>query len=149
MTRLLKYITIALVFLSVLPSCKKKSSFTEDELKAQKIAFFTQKLSLTSEEAERFWPVYNEYWDRKNLIIKEKRAAMKYCEENLDKMTEEEITRYADLYINFQKQETDLLIEFNDKFKQVLPHYKVLKLYQTDYDFKNYLIHQLKGSSKK
>ena len=134
----------------MLVSCKKKeTTITEDQLKAQKIAFFTEKLNLTPQEAEKFWPVYNEYWDRKNQIIKEKRAAMNYSEENINKLTDGEVTKYVDLYINFQKHETDLLIEFNDRFKSVLPHSKVLKLYQTDYDFKNYLIRQLKESRQK
>ena len=31
------------------------------KLQALKIAFITQKLQLTSAEAEKFWPVYNQY----------------------------------------------------------------------------------------
>ena len=32
-----------------------------EKIQALKIAFITQKLELTSEEAQRFWPVYNRY----------------------------------------------------------------------------------------
>ena len=32
-----------------------------EKVQALKIAFITQKLELTSEEAQRFWPVYNRY----------------------------------------------------------------------------------------
>lgn len=32
-----------------------------ERLEALKIAYLTKKLSLTTEEAQRFWPVYNQY----------------------------------------------------------------------------------------
>ncbi|MDY5317469.1 MAG: hypothetical protein SPH10_03165, partial [Candidatus Cryptobacteroides sp.] len=31
----------------------------EESMRAEKIAYFTEALELTSEEAEKFWPVYN------------------------------------------------------------------------------------------
>ena len=33
----------------------------QEKIKAQKIAFITDKLELTSEEAQQFWPIYNEF----------------------------------------------------------------------------------------
>jgi len=130
-------------------ACKDKQEKSEEMLKAEKVAFFTEKLNLTAQESELFWPVYNEYWNRKNKLIDDKRTAMKFCSKNLESMSDEEIIKYADMYINFQKLEADLLIEFNEKFKTVLPPKKVLKLYQTDYDFKTYLLHQIKKSGNK
>jgi len=142
-------IALAIGTLAFAFSCKKTTQKSADELKAEKIAFFTQKLELTPAEAEEFWPVYNEYWERKYKIIDEKRAAMKYCTQNMSSMPDEEIAKYADLYISFQKQEADLLVEFNEKFKSIIPPSKVLKLYQADYEFKSYLLQQIKKSGKK
>ena len=48
-----------------------------ERLNAYKIGFFTKKLNLTSEEAERFWPVYNEYQKQKNSIQQEKRELIR------------------------------------------------------------------------
>lgn len=126
-----------------------KSSDKEEQVKAQKVAFFTQKLNLTAEEAQKFWPVYNSYWERKNTIIDERKKAMAFCMENIDKMSPKEIERYGDMYINFHKQESDLLVEFNQKFKEVLPPEKVMKLYIADYDFKNYLLRQIRNAPNK
>jgi len=140
---------LAIFFALGFSSCKPKQEKSKETLKAEKIAFFTEKLNLTPQEAENFWPVYNEYWERKNRIIADNRIAMKYGSKNLNKMTDEEITKYADMYINFKKKESDLLIEFNEKFKKVLPPTKLFKLYQTDYDFKIYLLHQIKKSGDK
>lgn len=115
-------------------------------VKAQKIAFFTEKLNLTPEEAQAFWPVYNSYWEKKNVIVGERKKAMQYCSENMDKMSSKEIERYGDMYINFHKQESDLLVEYNKKFKELLTPDKIMKLYQADYDFKTYLLRQIRNS---
>jgi hypothetical protein len=53
------------------------------------------------------------------------------------------------MYINFHKQESDLLVEYNKKFKQILSPEKIMKLYQADYDFKTYLLRQIRNSSSK
>ena len=139
------FITISLLLFS----CKPKQDKSEEKLKEEKVAFFNKKLDLTVQESENFWPVYNEYWRRKNQIYDDKRTAMRYCSKNVDNMTNEEIIKYADMYINFQKQESELLIEFNDKFKKVLPPKKVFVFYKTDYEFKTYLLQQIKNSGKK
>lgn len=144
-SKVILYITISLLVFA----CKPKQEKSEEKLKEEKVAFFNQKLDLTTQESEDFWPVYNEYWKRKNQIYDDKRTAMKYCSKNIDRMTNEEIIKYADMYINFQKQESELLIEFNEKFKKVLPPKKVFVLYKTDYEFKTYLLQQIKNSGKK
>jgi len=139
--------TVALSF--AFNSCSNNTKKSQEELKSQKIAFLTQKLELTPAEAEKFWPVYNEYWERKYKIIGDKRTAMKYCTENMRSMKEEEIAKYANMYIDFQKQESELLAEFNGKFREILPPSKVFKLYQADYEFKTYLLKQIKESGNK
>lgn len=144
-SKVILYITLSLLVFA----CKPKQEKSEEKLKEEKVAFFNQKLDLTTQESEDFWPVYNEYWKRKNQIYDDKRTAMKYCSKNIDRMTNEEIIKYADMYINFQKQESELLIEFNEKFKKVLPPKKVFVLYKTDYEFKTYLLQQIKNSGKK
>ena len=42
----------------------------KEKIRGLKIAFISQKLSLTPEEAEKFWPVYNKY-DTKIMDLKE------------------------------------------------------------------------------
>lgn len=143
-----KIIILTLVSL-ILFSCKSKVEKGEEELKAEKVAFFNKKLNLTREEADLFWPIYDEYWVKKNQIFEKRREAMKYCGKNLEKLSNEEITKYADMYVNFKKEESDLLVEFNEKFKEVLPPSKVFLLYQTDYEFKNYLLKQIQNSGNK
>ncbi|HPQ59614.1 MAG TPA: hypothetical protein PK499_13120, partial [Flavobacteriales bacterium] len=43
------------------------------EIKAQKSAYLTQKMGLTPEEAQQFWPLYNEYDGKLEALRREMR----------------------------------------------------------------------------
>jgi hypothetical protein len=49
----------------------------KEQLESQKVAFITKQLSLTIEEAQRFWPVYNEFQQKKEEINRNKRQLLK------------------------------------------------------------------------
>lgn len=152
LNRLVLHTAFLLSLFVVLPMftrAQNREADRDDQIKSQKIAFFTEKLSLTPDEAQKFWPVYNDYWKRKNRIIEDRKVLMKQCSENLEKFTAVEVEKYADQYINSHKLESDLLEEFNQKFKKVLPVEKVMKLYFADHEFKTYLLQQIRNSSKK
>ncbi|MEA2107058.1 MAG: hypothetical protein U9P82_10165 [Bacteroidota bacterium] len=120
----------------------------EQQIKSQKIAFFTDKIGLTPEEAEKFWPIYNSYWERKNNIIANRKETMTYFANNSGTMSEKEMFQYADSYINYEMQLAELLDEYHEKFKEILPIKKVMKIYLADYEFKAYLLKKIRGSDK-
>jgi hypothetical protein len=142
-------IILTLLLLTKGVFAQNKESDREDIVKVQKIAFFTEKLNLSPEEAQKFWPVYNDYWKRKNKIIEDRRTLMKECSDKMSKLSAREIEQYGDLYIKSHKLEAELLEEFNQKFKKVLPVEKVMKLYFADHEFKTYLLQQIRNTSKK
>jgi hypothetical protein len=117
-----------------------------ERVQAQKIAFFTERLQLTSSEAEKFWPVYNDYQNRKNKIANERRTLTQYFVENSENMSDKEISESLDKFIQLQKKETELLETYNEKFKQILPDEKVMKIYITEFQFKNWLLKQLRSN---
>ncbi|MBK8353862.1 MAG: hypothetical protein IPL13_00425 [Saprospiraceae bacterium] len=39
-----------------------------DRIQAQMVAYLTSELSLTPQEAEKFWPLYNEYKNKERLV---------------------------------------------------------------------------------
>lgn len=120
----------------------------EQLIKSQKIAFFTDKIGLTPDEAEKFWPIYNSYWEKKNKIIADRKDNMTYFAENSDKMSQDKMIRYADTYINYEMQLAKLLDEYHNKFKEILPIEKVMKIYLADYEFKAYLLNKIRGGDK-
>ena len=55
-----KYLLIIIAFLASFSFASAQNGRSE-KVQALKVAFITQKLNLTSAEAEKFWPVYNNY----------------------------------------------------------------------------------------
>ena len=117
-------------------------------VKAKKIAFFTEKIGLTSEESEIFWPVYNEYWTKKNKIVNERKAKMSYFSKNAKNISADKVEEYADEYIAQELAIAKLLSEYHLKFKEILPIEKVMKIYLADYEFKAYLLFQIRESGR-
>lgn len=115
-----------------------------DHIQAQKVAFFTQKLDLSPKEAEKFWPVFNTYQEEKNKLNRAQRELALRYNRNSAVMTDAEVSEILNQYINYQKQETKLLEEYNEKFKQILPERKVMMIYIVEVQFKNHLLRQLK-----
>jgi len=150
MNRLYKIFIAIIIFASIAGTIKAQENKAdkEQQIKSQKIAFFTEKIGLTPAEAEKFWPVYNDYWAIKNEIIAERKDKMSYFADNSNKMTQAELTKYADQYISYETQLAELLSEYHVKFKKILPIEKVMKIYQADYEFKTYLLKKIKDSGK-
>jgi hypothetical protein len=48
-----------------------EASRQRQRVHAQKVAYFTEKLTLTPAEAERFWPLYNKYKNDRERLINE------------------------------------------------------------------------------
>lgn len=143
---------ILLVFVmvcTITTKAQKSDNDKEQNLKSQKIAFFTDKIGLTPEEAEVFWPIYNSYWQKKNKIIADRKNKMTYFADHNENMSKEEMTKYANQYINYEMHLARLLDEYHQKFKQILPIDKVMKIYLADYEFKTYLLQMIRGSGKK
>ena len=120
----------------------------EQEIKFQKIAFFTDKIGLTLKEAEIFWPIYNDYWAKKNKIITSRRDQMTYFADNSNNMSNDEMIKYADQYIHYEMELAELLDEYHAKFKAILPIEKVMRIYMADYEFKTYLLRKIRESGK-
>jgi hypothetical protein len=115
-----------------------------ERLRIHKIAFFTEKLQLSPEEAQQFWPIYNEYQKSKNKIIEDRKNTSVHFIQNLKTLTDKEIEELTDRYIQSFNRETELLLEYYGKFKAVLPIRKVMRIYQAENQYKNFLLRQIR-----
>lgn len=120
----------------------------EEKIKAQKIAFFTEKIGLTPDEAEEFWPIYNRYWQQKNKITAARKKDMSYFSKYGDSMSKSELESYAQRYVDYELQLGQLIFTYHEKFCSILPIEKVMRLYMADYEFKTYLLRLLRDKGK-
>ena len=71
-----KLIPLLLLFISF-SSFAQRNGIIKERIKAQKVAFITEQLSLTSEEAQGFWPIYNEFEETTDKIRSQELRSIK------------------------------------------------------------------------
>ncbi|MFL5762699.1 MAG: hypothetical protein ACJ77K_02080 [Bacteroidia bacterium] len=118
-----------------------------DNIESMKIAYLTKQLDLTPEEAQKFWPVYNQYHDKLQELRKQRRMNKKDPKKNLDDLTDKQIEQAIDEDFAARQKELDLQNEYNAKFKAVLPIRKVARLYTAEEQFKIVLLDKLKDKA--
>jgi len=115
-----------------------------EKFKSQKIAFITEKLNLSSKEAQEFWPVYNQYEkDRMDLQQHRRELEQRTRDENV-KMSDQEVIRITrEIAASFRK-EADNMANYNEKFLKILPPQKVLQLFRAENQFRVHMFDQFK-----
>lgn len=120
-----------------------------EKIKAEKISFFTSKLDLTPSEAQGFWPVYNEYEKKRFEIQKQIHEFERMPDEKFASLTEPEIGKLTNSYIESFEREGALRKEYHKQFLKILPMKKVLMMYRTENEFRGHLIREYRKSHDK
>lgn len=137
--------TVLLLILSISFYAQgKKMLQKKEQIYALKVAFITTKLSLTSTEAERFWPVYNSFEDKQFDLKRQKSISYnkKMDEESLNKISDKE----AFIILTQMEASEDELFQLRKKLiinlKSVISPVKIIKLKKAEEDFNKKLLQQ-------
>lgn len=137
-----------LIFLAIFSaSMAQEVDERNQKIQAMKVAFITEKINLTTKEAQQFWPVYNEYQEKRDKINAQLRSTREYYLQNAASLTDKQINDILNKLLSLQQQDISLLTEYNNKYKQVLPVKKVMDLYIAENQFKAWIISKLRGTA--
>jgi hypothetical protein len=103
-------------------------------IESQRIAFITQRLSLTPAEAEKFWPVYNAHRD----AIRDLRDDFE--KPDLPNLSEEEANRIIDRHIVQEQKRLDLKKQLIAQLRGVIPARKIVLLHVAENAFNRELL---------
>ncbi|MCZ8228769.1 sensor of ECF-type sigma factor [Flavobacterium sp.] len=119
----------------------------KDQIKAMKVAFLTSELNLTSDEAEKFWPVYNTYDDKQFELRhqKMKTYAKKLNEGSLDNMSDKEALAFLNQMESTDEELYSIRKKFNSALRNILPPTKILKLRKSEVDFDRKLLQKYRN----
>ncbi|MBZ4676825.1 MAG: hypothetical protein JG782_1445 [Anaerophaga sp.] len=116
-----------------------------ERLKSQKVAFLTERIGLSTEDAQKFWPVYNEMSEKMDELWKEKKENIKKLYHSDESLSEAGKEAAIDEYINYELKKANLEKEYHEKFKKILTIDQVIKLYGAEHEFKKKMLHMIKG----
>ncbi len=121
----------------------------KEKMDAMRVGFITQHLDLTTEEAQKFWPVHNEFRAEMDKIHEERRAMHESIDKaKFDEMSDADIKKMMDKNFELDHKELAIKEKYHKKFLEVLPTKKVAKLYHAEERFKRELLQRMKGRER-
>lgn len=136
----MKKIIILLLLCSTVTFAQKK-----ERIKAFKIAHITEALDLTTQEAEKFWPIYNVHDDKMHGLRRtERKEIFEVVKRNMEQLTESEAENLIQKSIEFKSQELQLVKDLMTHLKGVIPAKKIIKLHRAEDEFKRMLIKKMR-----
>jgi hypothetical protein len=115
----------------------------KDKIKAQKVAFITDRLDLSSKEAKEFWPVYEEH---EALVEQEKENFKKsYGQEikNIENLKKEDAEKLLSNLLAHEQKLLDLRKQFTTNLSNVISPNKILMLFEAEKEFRKELMKRL------
>lgn len=122
----------------------------KEKVKALKVAYITDELNLTTEEAQRFWPIYNAFDDKQAELRHEKMKAILDSFEpgSVEKLSEKDA---SSLLVQMEIIEETLFAlrkKFIKELQSVLPAKKIIRLKKAEDDFNRQLLRQMRDNRK-
>lgn len=123
----------------------------KEQIKAMKVAYITSELNLNSDEAAKFWPVYNAF-DEKQFKLKHEKMQM-YKNKLENNVSEQMSDKEASVLLAQMEKTEDELYQLRKKFntdvKSVLSPVKILKLKKAEEEFNRKLLKQYRNKGPK
>lgn len=142
-----KYISLialllSVAFVSAQPLLKQK----KEQIKALKVAFITEELQLTPDEASKFWPLYNAFEDKQKDYKKEKVKGYlnRMDETSINNLSEKEASIMLAQMEASEEEAFQVRKKFIASLKGVIPAVKIIKLKQAEEGFNRKLLKQYK-----
>ena len=117
------------------------------QIETAKIALITNRLNLSPEQAQQFWPIYNEFDTKKKEIKKSYRKLV--SEINTLTTSDEKILANLKETLNLQQKEVDVEKDYMAKFLKTINIRQLAELYKAEQLFNNMLIQRLNRNNRK
>ncbi|MBS1637587.1 MAG: hypothetical protein JST26_16860 [Bacteroidetes bacterium] len=145
MKKRLPYLLSCIVMLCLSMALHAQPESKREKIEALRVSYITQKVNFTTQEAQAFWPLYNEMSDR--LEAARKAFRQQYNKNtNYDFATDKEAEAYLAAELALKQKEFELYKEYYEKFKKILPIKKVAALRRAEEEFKHEIIKSLKAN---
>ena len=121
-----------------------------EEIESLKIAFFTQKLDLSPEEAKIFWPIYNDMQAEQSALRKERMQKMISYRKTteIDNLSDAQVQSLITIEFDFKQRDLNLDKKYYNRLKSNLPIKVVGKFYRAQEGFKRELLNKFRGGPK-
>ena len=117
-----------------------------ERIEAEKIAFITKELNLTPSEAQKFFPVYNQYHREIYKLKQQRRSTSRLSGtsqlEN-NKLPGNNFNRNDRDVLAFDAKELEVKKAYRKRFAAVVGQARASRFFEVEEEFRNYLLREL------
>jgi Spy/CpxP family protein refolding chaperone len=121
---------------------QKRSEEEIKQIQSAKVAMITNRLDLTPEESANFWPVYNEFSEKKRVLNRQQRKIIH--EKREAGTTDEAVLNNLSEIQDIKQKQLDLEKEYQEKFLKVISASQIAELYKAEANFNEMLLQRLR-----
>lgn len=138
---------ILILFIGIPSYAQKETSsrYSQEKLESAKVAFVTKRLDLSPQQAEKFWPLYNQHNEERRKLMRQINELSNAVNADIDdKQALELINRKFEL----KKEILDLENAFTKKIVEIISPVQAIKLSDVNRDFARHIYRMQKGKKK-
>ncbi|NMM47997.1 Spy/CpxP family protein refolding chaperone [Marinigracilibium pacificum] len=113
----------------------------KERIESARIAYITNKVDLTPEQAQQFWPVYNQFLHERASLRNELRDLR--GNRRLNELSEEEQKQLLDKNLEIKVKEAELEKKYSDKLLKLISPAQLIELHQAEREFKELLLERI------
>jgi len=114
----------------------------KEKIKSLKVAYITERLNLTSIEAQEFWPIYNAHEEQMESYRKQERSQIYGKIKDMESLSDKEVETLLRELITLENQKHAANQQFLKEIQKVISAKKTFLLLKTENGFKRRLLQQ-------
>ncbi|WP_306644095.1 Spy/CpxP family protein refolding chaperone [Sanyastnella coralliicola] len=118
-----------------------------EKIEQLRIAFITEELDLTSEEAQQFWPIFNEFNDKKKEGHEQVRKTNREISKK-ENPTEADLRRLVNVRADQMRTEADLEVQFMEDVLAILGPERTFQLIEAERKFKREVMQRIQDKRR-
>jgi len=139
----MKKLSIVLIMIFAWLGAFAQNKEAMEKIESARIALITERLGLTPDQAEKFWPLYREYNQQRRLLREEFRNAR----QSIDKetLTEEQSKELMKKALEMKQRELNLENEYSQKMTRYISAQQMLQLRAAEHDFQQMVLKRIQN----
>ncbi|MFN3952455.1 MAG: hypothetical protein ACK4KT_08645 [Thermaurantimonas sp.] len=146
----IRLVAAALLLLIVFPLHAQNDRLSQkarNRMESMRIGIITSKLNLKPDEAEKFWPLYNEYRKKLDKILADRMQLIesRYLpEDSISNISDAEAEKILGSILKLNNEYAQTQSEYYNRFRKLIGTKRTLDLYLAEVQFKRAIVRELR-----
>lgn len=134
------FLVIVFLFTSIYAGAQNRDQDRE-KIKALKTAHITEGLNLTAKEAQQFWPVYNEYDEKRRNLYRRERAEVA----NMECLSEDNADTKLKEYVEIEREDYLLKKQYYNDLRKIFSARRIMQLKKVEDEFNQKMMREYRA----